>query len=338
MSPTDATGRRPSQTSKTIAWYRSRGHACLAQIRAELNNPSATLAEAIEYYLLNADERYAPATQRVMRAWFRQLVKDALERDPADRETQTAARRLEKGPPIAVLRQLRRSLPHQGDVEIHDMVDAFLGADGRYTKRLQQGILAGLRHLLEAAAAQSILPADEAKWLLGRLESGPKPKIIRRKKQTSAKKRKETPLEELQRVVKFLSVRGPLGIAAADFLELNVFLGLRPGEWRTAYIAGDELHWVAEKTTNERGNSEKPCVQLNNLEQRGGTLRAFLKFLSQYRTDDEEWSHLVDRLRSRIAHACRRLGIKRIALYTTRDVHIASELALARSRRRLPPR
>jgi hypothetical protein len=328
-SPTDATGHCPSQTSKTVAWYRLRGEKYLAQARIELDNPSATLVAVIDHHFLIADERYAAATQRVMRAWLRQLVRDALERNPADGEAQAALRLLEEGPAIAALRRLRRSLRQRGDVKIRDLIDAFQVADGQYTKRLQQRIVTALRNLLAVAVTEGVLPSEEAQQLLVRLErNGPRPKIIRRKKQTSAKKRKKAPFDELQRVVKFLSVHGPLGIAAANFLKLNIFLGLRPGEWRTAYLSGSELHWVAEKTTNGRGNSKNPYVYLNNLERWGGTLRAFLNFLQPYRADDEEWLRMVDLLRSRIADACKKLGIARVSLYSSRDIYIASELAL----------
>ena len=157
----------------------------------------------------------------------------------------------------------------------------------------------------------------------------PKPKAGRRTKNTSAKKRKDVPFDELQPVIKYLSATGDkLNIAASNYLKLNIFLGLRPGEWKSAYLLGSSFHWTAEKTSNGRGNVKNPNVRLQSPERWIGTLRWFLDFLKPYRDNETEWSRLFDRLRSRIAYACEKVGIARISLYTTRDVFIATELLL----------
>ena len=115
--------------------------------------------------------------------------------------------------------------------------------------------------------------------------------------------------------------------AAATILRLNPKIGMRPSEWRSAYLEGDVLHWTAEKTANGRGNVKDPRLKIKSMSKCEAS-RWLLNCLKPYREDDLKWSHLVDRLRSRIADVCEKLEIEGISLYTTRDILIACELLL----------
>lgn len=324
----DVTGTRPSRAAKTIAWYRKRGPAYVAQVRRELNDPHADLATVVDHFL-TSDDRYKPASRRAMQAWLLQMVDDAIAEDPANGELREVAAKIDAGCGPAFLAQLRRELGDE-NVKVQQLVEAFLVAERRYTARAQKAIPASLVTLINAELTNGTLSATERERLLHRLNHNkPKPKPTRRKKNTSAKKRKNAPFNEMQRVVKYLSPReNRWNFAASEFLKLNINLGLRPSEWRTAYLKDSTFYWTAEKTTNGRGNAKNPHVRLNNLESWGGTLRSFLEFIKPYRDDDEQWLRLIDRLRSRIAYACEKLGVERISPYTTRNVFIANQLLL----------
>lgn len=324
----DATGKVPDRSSHTTAQYRRRGSAFVAQVRRELADPDASLSKVVDVFLAS-DLRYKLTSQRAIKAWLLQILDDARIADPENSELVGLTQKLLAGCGAVLVAEIRSSLGGQ-EVKIEDIVGAFLSADRKYSNRAQNAIIQYLATMIESRLASGALSRTDGQALLSQLEgSKPKPKTNRRAKNTSAKKRKGVPFDELQPVVRYLSAtEDKLNVAAAAYLKLNIFLGLRPGEWRSAYLQGSSFHWTAEKTSNGRGNTKNPKVRLQSVERWIGTLRWFLEFLKPYTDDEKDWSRLFECLRSRIAYACNKVGIDRIALYTTRDVFIATELLL----------
>jgi integrase len=308
--------------------YRRRGGKYLVQMRRELGEPDASLGKVVDVFL-TSDGRYRSASQRAIKAWLLQVIDDAIIADPKNLELLELPQRLRAGRGPAFVAQLRNKLGNP-EAPIEDLVAAFLAADRQYSRSSQEAINGCFRTMIGSLVTGGSMSKTDGQAQLTLLEAvKPKPKVGRRTKNTSAKKRKDVPFDDLQRVTKYLSATGDeLNIAAGTYLKLNIFLGLRPGEWKSAYLQGSSFHWTAEKTSNGRGNDKNPSVRLQSPEQWIGTLRWFLDFLKPYRDNEQEWSRLFDRLRSRIAYACEKVGIGRISLYATRDVFIATELLL----------
>jgi hypothetical protein len=324
----DATGKIPDRSSKTTARYRQRGSKFVARTRRDLNDPEASLAKIVDVFL-TSDDKYKPSSQRAIRAWLLQIAHDAIAANPANSELKELPHKLHAGCGAALVCELQGKLESRAN-NIEHVVEAFLSADRQYSARSQDAMIETLRMMIATSAANRDLSGADVERLLATIDNNrPAPKGRRRIKQTSAKKRKEIPLPELQAVTKYLAgTKDKLNDAAAKFLKLNVFLGLRPNEWRSAYLEGSSLHWTAEKTSNSRGNTKRPALHLQSAGFWLVTLRGFLAFLKPYRDDEREWERLFDRLRSRIAYACKKLGIARIAMYAARDQFIATELAI----------
>ena len=323
----DATGKVPDRDLKTVAIYRQRGAKFVNQVRREIQDPDASLSKVVDVFLVS-DGRYKSSSQRATKAWLLQLIDDACVADPSDCEMIDLRRRLDAGCGTALVAQLQHELGERGS-QIRPVIDAFFSADGRYTTRSQRAITGYLHDLVRSQKASGTLGTSEADILLARLQAAakPKPKRARRGKNTSAKKRKSVPMGEFQCVTCYLrDRRDGANIAASLYLTFGIFLGLRPGEWRSAWLEGATFHWTAEKTGNGRGNVKNPKLQLDWPDGWITKLRWFLDYVKPYRENEGGWKLLTDRLRSRIAYACSVKGIARISLYITRDIFIATEL------------
>lgn len=320
----DATGKVPDRSPKTIELYRERGWKFVEQVRRELNDSQADLPKIVDVFL-TSDGRYKPASQRAIKAWLMQIIEDSLASGPADIKLKESLWQLHAGCGPILVARLRDGLGPQSN-SIEQLTDAFLTGGRQFTERTQDRVVETLQSMIATSIANGNLRPEDGERLTDAIKNhAPHPKRGPRAKSTSSKKRKECPPEELQSLTRYLSgTRNPMNGAAAKFLRLNVFFGLRPGEWRSAHLIDNTIHWKAEKTTNGRGNSEDPALTVNPALL--ATLRSFLDFLQPYRGDEKQWERLFERLRSRIAYACKKLGIRRIALYTTRDVFIATEL------------
>ena len=250
----DATGKVPDRSLQTTARYRQRGRKYVAQVRRELQDPDASLSTVVDAYL-TSDTRYKSTSQRAIKAWLLQVIDDAMVADPTNSELIDLPQKLHAGCGPALVAQLRSKLGNR-DVHIERVVIAFLSADRQYTRRSQKAIIQCLNKMIDSLMASGHLSKIDGQRLLALMEAiRPKPKAGRRTKNTSAKKRKDVPFDELQPVIKYLSATGDkLNIAASNYLKLNIFLGLRPGEWKSAYLLGSSFHWTAEKTSNGRGN------------------------------------------------------------------------------------
>jgi hypothetical protein len=322
----DATGRVPDRSLRTIAQYRRRGQNYVRQIRQELEDPDASLGTIVDFFL-TLDARYKPSSQRTITAWLRQVVDDETVADPTNIALKDLRHRLDAGCGPALVAQLQSKLGLEGS-HIQQLVAGFLSADRQYTARAQIAMARCLSAMIKSEVDRGRLSNADSRSLLAQVQAAkPKPKARPRTQRTSAKKRKEVALSDFKKVVRRLSCKGDkLNVAASYFLKLNVFFGLRPGEWRTAYLRGNTLYWTAEKTTNGRGNVDNPYVDIQRSQLGIESLRSFLDFLKPYRDNEQEWLRLFERLRSRIAYACEKEKVARIAPYTTRDLFIASQL------------
>jgi integrase len=323
----DATGKIPNRRLKTVSFYRKRGDQYVNQVRREITDPGASLCKVVDVFLVS-NGRYKLSSQRAIKAWLLQLIDDACACDPSDCEMINLRTRLDGGCGPALVAELQYELGHRGP-QIGPVIDAYLAADGRYTIHSQRAITEYLNELVQSQKMSGTLATSEAEILLARLRSAenPKSKRARRRKNTSANKRKSIPATEFRLAVRYLCDRGDDdNIAASLYLTFGMLLGIRPGEWRTAWLDGSAFNWAAEKTGNGRGNVEKPKLQLDWPDKMIAKLRWFLNYVKVYCENDEAWNLFIDRLRSRIAYACSVTGIKRISPYITRDIFIATEL------------
>lgn len=109
---------------------------------------------------------------------------------------------------------------------------------------------------------------------------------------------------------------------------LNAHLGLRPIEWHGATLDGDELQVRCAKVTNGRGLAPMRTLDLTSVtatnprfvQHVGYLLQAFHRGAAEAGDAATLWQ----RLRSRIARACRRAEIRRVAPYTTRHIALAT--------------
>jgi hypothetical protein len=322
----DATGKIIERRSQTTTYYRRRGKRYVDQVRDEIHDPNASLSTVVDHFLVSG-RRYKLSSQAAMTAWLRQIAVDGCA-DPSNEVAAEALRKLEAGPGPALVRQIQSELGEQGS-HIGRVIECFFAADGRYTTRSQDALVESLNAEVQARAASGAISRSDEETLLARLRLSTRPKLqrARRGKNTSAKKLKSMNFHDFEILRRHLAKKADKqSLAASRYLAFGVLLGLRPGEFRSARLEGTTLHWIAEKTSAVRGNAKNPELHLKWPEQWMTGLRWFLEYLKPYRDDDEKWTRFTDRLRARIAYACKSKCIARISLYITRDLFIASEL------------
>jgi integrase len=148
-------------------------------------------------------------------------------------------------------------------------------------------------------------------------------------KKTSAKKVKDATKEEVNTVAEYLLLKkkaDPRDRAASALLVINSFLGLRPIEWRGVNLKDDVLHVPSAKTTNGRGLVEIRPIRLVSWGSKArGQIQFLVDYLQEWATQSREaFLAEMDRLRQRIAHACRKTGTRRLCVYGTRHTCIAT--------------
>jgi hypothetical protein len=111
----------------------------------------------------------------------------------------------------------------------------------------------------------------------------------------------------------------------ARILSHNVRLFLRKVEWQTAAVQNGFLVIQNAKATNGRSFGPERRRDLSNYGSDGVTnLRGLLTILSGLADSPEGFKKLWGRLASRLARVCEKVGIKRVAPYTTRHVGMAN--------------
>jgi hypothetical protein len=161
--------------------------------------------------------------------------------------------------------------------------------------------------------------------LLTRLAAGPCARVGGPRR-TSARKRKSIPRPEFVRLIQYLTRgRKPYDVLIARILTHNVRLFLRKVEWQTAAIQNGFLVIQNAKATNGRSFGPERRRDLSNYGSDGTTdLRELLPILTERAGSPEGFKKLWGRLASRLARVCNRVGIKRVAPYTTRHAGMAN--------------
>jgi len=210
----------------------------------------------------------------------------------------------------------------QVDAEIEDVIIWFCTQDGRWSA----STIRQYRAAIAAEVARVIVDTSWRESLLAQLRNhSPAPKVGGPRR-TSARKRKSLPEPEVRQVVEFLRASGrPRDRLIANLLLYGIRLFPRPGEWVVSYFVGATFVVPNAKNTNGRANGDERERDLSSLGgKRLSKLRQFLVRLRAAAGAAGGWARLHGRLSSRLARVCRRLGIRRIALYTVRHVGIAT--------------
>ncbi|MBB4053969.1 integrase [Devosia subaequoris] len=175
----------------------------------------------------------------------------------------------------------------------------------------------------EALAADTALAHPEADYR-GALEKRPRPRPPSKERRTSARKRKDVLRAEVKTVCRYLWDRGESDDKLLVRLIIHgVFLGLRPSEHSEARRNGSVLIVYSRKITNGRGLGPLRELDLGNVSE--DELYSIDKLIAAFaKAGCEELELVIDRLGARLRRACRRVGVKPFALYTTRHQAIAN--------------
>ena len=185
-----------------------------------------------------------------------------------------------------------------------------------------------------AAVRQAVFDSDLSsaaqKVLLAALTLGPRPINRGSPLRTSARKRKSLPQNEHEKLIaELLKTRHPDGPLAAEFLEFNCRFYLRPCEWESAILVGQKLCVRNAKATNGRACGTLRRLTLSKYPREDiNRVKALIASLAARARETGGFQRLWARLASRIARTCKRIGIKRVALYTSRHVGIATAKAV----------
>ncbi len=254
-------------------------------------------------------------------------TRDATERE-VSRTSDTKAQYRRKG--AKLLKRARRKSGQPG-LDLESCLEWYCDRHQRYysAASLRFHRQAWLIMIDDALLAGEISQA-EATRLRARLdERAPPPKGRYAVKRTSSLKVKDATLEEIGAVTRFLLAKPKTDSrdeAASYFLLVNSILGLRPVEWCDAVLYGDILHVRSAKMTNGRGLADvRPIRLVFWSEDARRRLEFLLDYLHEWAAESKAaFLAEMDRLRQRIAHACRKLGVRRLCLYGTRHSCIAS--------------
>ena len=209
--------------------------------------------------------------------------------------------------------------------DLNAVIEWYNSKNGAWTKstiRQYRGVIS--QAILDEVETDS-LHERCGRELLARLRPGPSPRM-EGSPRTSARKRKSLPKSQFDRLDSALRAgRYPEDILTARVLTHNCRLFMRPCEWETATVDGNALLINNAKSTNDRSfgpirTREMDCYSDEEIQD----LRGVLQELKMRATVIGGFDILWDRMRSRISRVCKTIGIKRVALYTTRHVGISN--------------
>jgi hypothetical protein len=206
-------------------------------------------------------------------------------------------------------------------INLEGAIDWFVGRHDHWsTATIRQ-----YRACLVLAIEEAKRTPEALEELLGRLNQGPRPRKFGPRR-TSALKRRSIPRRLFRRLIRRLvDDRHPDDMLAARLLSHNVILFMRPGEWLWATIRGNVLTIKNGKATNGRALGTHRQLDLRDYGESGvGDLSDLLASLKSRAKDAESFRRLWAKLASRIARACKRIRIKRLAPYSTRHVGMAT--------------
>ncbi|WP_028153646.1 hypothetical protein, partial [Bradyrhizobium japonicum] len=200
------------------------------------------------------------------------------------------------------------------------VVDWFATRHGQWAPSTISQYRAALSLAIEDATPK--LAAQTVEQLNARLTAGPSPRQGGARR-TSARKRKSLPRAEYLRLNrKLMSGSHPDDALAARLLAHNVVLFLRPIEWQTAIVEDGVLVVKNAKATNGRSIGNERRRDLGDYGERGVT--DLCDLLATMHARAKETGSPWARLASRIARACKQIGIRRVSPYTTRHLGMAN--------------
>ena len=196
-------------------------------------------------------------------------------------------------------------------------------------ERWRRATVAQYRASLQFGASEALhaggLSASMVKQLTAVLASGPRHKIGGTK-QTSSRKRKTLPDEDIDAVI--ASIR--LGTHRLDrflpaYIAFSIIFFPRPGEWATARIEGSYLVFENAKNTNDRAHGRERSLSIAGLDsRRQGLLAHFLRDMAAHAASEGSHAKLMTLLAARLARHSKQAGIKRVAPYTFRHLGMAT--------------
>lgn len=208
-----------------------------------------------------------------------------------------------------------------GASDVAGVVEWFCDQHGRWA----QSTIRQYRATLMQRVEWENLHADARDWLEGRLRKGPEPKR-KGPRETSARKRKSLPREEFKRIALVTSQsEHPDDRLLTGLLSFGVVLCLRPGEYHSARLSDSTLIVQNAKASNGRANGLERQIDISGLrEVTISELRTFLELLRKAAQAAGSIKRLHNRLAARLARRCKRVGIRRVSLYTLRHVGLAT--------------
>lgn len=209
------------------------------------------------------------------------------------------------------------------------LLDWFVSQNGRWRPSTIRQYRAALRFAIETTARLGALMPARADHLIRRVAAGPIPLSKQEgPKRTSRRKRKTVSLGEFALLLRELRAGSGDDRLAAWFLGVNVHLALRPCEYERACLRGTVLAVPNAKATNGRALGDTRVLDISGIAERRpsfpAALRCLLLALKVRAQAVGGYKTLLSRLAARIARACERIGIGRVALYTTRHVALAT--------------
>jgi integrase len=199
-------------------------------------------------------------------------------------------------------------------------------------------------------------PGKEALlWRLKNNRPRPIPKVKKSKKgqqvayqkRAAAKKmrkkhRKSLPMKELRALIKFFRLKADsFSLWIAGYILTASRLGWRPGEVVSLTRDRSFLRAEAEKHNNGRGLTDTCEISISAYIQRSRLFKRqnLLPQLDKWIADARKWeayyggrAELQDNINSRLATACKKIGVKRVCTYTFRHFAISCMKASGFSR------
>lgn len=197
---------------------------------------------------------------------------------------------------------------------------------GRWSPAVIRHHRACLLSAIEGLAASLDLDIAIVRHLLNVLETRPSPRSASASPRTSARKRMGISKEEFARL--FNSLAGGKTETAqllAFLVGYGVKLGLRPCEFRHAFVKGHQLVVRCAKQTNGRGLGRLRFLDLVGFDDQ--SVAVLRRFLVRFKCDARKassWDAFFERLSKALTRACRDLQIPPIAPYTLRHQAIAN--------------
>lgn len=219
-------------------------------------------------------------------------------------------------------RQASGQLGHQAS--LLETINFLAHRHDEYKPASLRKFFAALTLAVDEAVARGEFAGHQERAHRDALATRPRPRPSGAEPRTSARKRKQFSKADLHAVCTFLLKRGkPDDKLLVLLLVHGVFLGLRPSEYSDADMQGCMLVIRSRKVTNGRGLGEFRELDLSDILE--AEIDSIHRLIADFATAGQgELELLLDRLGSRLRRACKRLGIKSIALYTTRHQAIAN--------------